>query len=296
MKKSLLDSIGDEKKEQLSEELHRESLESLEQARADEEKRRSYESKLRQQRLELMKLKQGIIDEEELPKEETPPPKEYTFREKAGNFFYHNKAYLIAGAVAAAFLIFLAADYMKAERPDVSALFIAQDDQMMYYANELTDGWSAYVPDYNKDRKHIAKLYYVPAEHGDSPADQYLAQSDSTKLLGEFQSGNTIIIIGTKEVYEKLGLTEGVFADARELFPGDENASELGYAFGGTDLAALMGYEGMDTKDLIISFRKPQKTFGMSEEKMQENFDHAVEFFRAYLAEHRTENQTETQN
>ncbi|MGN1090280.1 MAG: hypothetical protein ACI4Q6_07760 [Huintestinicola sp.] len=267
--------------------LAEEAKEAAEKAEAEEKQRRSYEEKLRQEKLELMKLKQGVISETDIEKEEKVE-KNYTVWEKISNFVYHNKAYLIVGAMFVFIAVFLVADFIKTERPDLKALFIANDYDMSVYAGELTDDWSGYSEDYNGDKKLIAKLYYVPAYYTDNnSATAYLAQSDRTKLLGEFQSGETIIIIGDKHAYTDLGIMENVFYDARELFPDDEYAEELGYRLAGTDLKELMGYSDMDDSQLYVSFRKPVKTMGDSEEKMQMYFDRSVEFWKKFISEHR---------
>ena len=66
----------------------------------EEAARKAHERKLNRDRIELMKLKQGIIDEDDIPKEEPQPKKEYTTWEKISNFFYLNKLYIVIGTLS----------------------------------------------------------------------------------------------------------------------------------------------------------------------------------------------------
>ena len=289
MGNSILDRISEAKKEEKHAELKHQSEETLAKSRRDELERREYEEKLRREKMELIKLKQGIGDAEEF-QEEQKEEKVYTLREKISNFYYHNKFYVIAGAIIIGVAVFLGRDFLMAERPDVPVMYIADNFYLSYNSPDITDKWSIYSGDYNRDRKQIVKLYYVPAYYEDeSAATAYLYQSDRTKLVGEFQSGDTIIVIGNMRAYEEIGVEEGVFADARELFPGDSNAEEIGYRVTGTKFKELLGDPDLDDSDLYFSFRIPRKTFGMSEAKMQKNFDNSLEWFRAFLAENRVE-------
>lgn len=268
-------------------ELAEEAKKAEEKAKAEEQQRRAYEDKLKKERLELMKLKQGMISEDDIEKEERVE-KEYTWQEKVSNFFYHYKWHVIVTVLVISFAAFLINDYVTTERPDIQGMYIAVDIEMSDYTNTLRDAWSKYCPeDYNKDGEKIVKVYYVPAGYADdSAATMYLAQADRTKLMGEFQSGTTILIIGDKYTYQSIGVLEDAFADCRELFPDDTYAEELGYRLAGTDFKDMIGRE-MDDSQLYVSFRKPMKTFGMSEAEMQKNFDNAVAFWRNFIAEHR---------
>lgn len=287
--KSFLETVKEIDEREKKEELAREAKAAEEQARQDEIERREYARKLRQEKLELIKLKQGMISEEDIPKEEKPQ-KVYTIGERISNFFYHYKWHVIIGAMALGLVAFLVNDYISTERPDIQGMFIATDFEMSYYADEITSKWSGYAEDHNGDGKLLAKLYYIPTGYDDvNSATMYLAQSDRTKLLGEFQSGNTIIVIGDKSSYQSLGALENVFYDCRELFPGDPYAEELGYRLAGTDFKELIGRSDMDDSQLYVSFRRPVKTMGMSEEKMQVQFDHAVDFWRGFISEHRVD-------
>lgn len=287
--KSFIETIREIDAEDRKAALAEEALAAEEQAKKEEKSRREYEEKLRRERLELMKLKQGVISEEEIQTEKEPE-KHYSLWDKISNFFYHNKAYVIVGVLFAALAAFLIHDYVTTERPDVQSMYIAADYDMSWYTSDLTELWSGYAEDHNGDGRVIAKMYYVPTGYADdSNASAYLAQSDRTKLLGEFQSGNTIIIIGDKDAYQSIGILENVFYDCRELFPDDPYAEELGYRLAGTDFKELIGRPDMDDSQLYVSFRKPMKTMGMSEEKMQVQFDHAVTFWRNFIAEHRVD-------
>lgn len=268
-------------------ELAEEARKAEERAKREEKRRKAYEDKLKQDRIELIKLKQGVISEDEI---ETAPEevRTYTAWEKLGNFFYHNKAFIIVGVMLAALAAFLIYDFIRKENPDIQAMYIAADYDMSYYSGELTPLWSKYCPDYNQDGEPLARLYYVPTGYADeTAASLYYAQGDRTKLIGEFQSGNTIMIIGDKEAYQSIGALEDVFVDCRELFPDDPYAEEIGYRLAGTDFMDMLGADTVDDTDLYVSFRIPGDTMGMKKEKMQVNFDHAVEFWNNFLEEHR---------
>lgn len=289
---SFLDNVRRIEEEEKRAALEEESKAAAQKAEEEQRERRAYEEKLKKERLELMKLKQGVISENDIEKEEKVE-KTYTIWEKISNFFYHNKVFLIVGGMFAAIAIFLIYDYVTTERADIQSLFIACDFEMTYKASDVSELWSSYGEDYNGDKKSVVKLYYVPALYdNEDMTTAYLVQSDRTKLMAEFQSGETIIIIGDKDAYQALGVLENAFVDARELFPDDPYAEELGYRLQGTDFKDMIGRPDMDDSKLYVSFRKPIKTMGMSEEKMQVNFDRSLSFFKNFLAEHRVEGKT----
>lgn len=291
--KSFLDTVREIEAADRRAEIEEEARIAEERAKRQAEQRKSYEEKLKRERLELIKLKQGVISEEEISKAPKEPERTYTAAEKISNFFYHNKWYVILGVFFAALAVFLINDYVTTERPDVQGMYIAPDYDMSYYSGELTSLWSEYAQDYNGDGEKIARLYYVPTGYaGDTAASAYFAQSDRTKLMGEFQSGSTVMIIGNKYSFMSIGVLEGVFYDCRELFPDDPYAEEIGYRLAGTDFMEMLGCDTVDDSQLYVAFRKPMKTMGMSEEKMQVNFDHAVAFWEEFLKEHRIDGLT----
>ncbi len=259
-----------------------EAEEAARQAKRAENERKArdaYAEKLRQDRLELLKLKQGVISEEEIPQEEEPEEKHYTLWDKISNFFYHNKMYIIFGTLFAALAIFLAYDYFSTVYPDAAVMIIAGDDEFEYITEDMENVFERYCKDYNGDGKIYVRVSYLPADTDDL---SYYDQAGRTKLVAEFQSGESIIVIGDRNTCEAMGITEGVLADMREIYPDDENAFELGYMLNGTNFAEDIGYEGL-SDELFISFRVPKSGFGVNEKEFTRNYENALEIWDNYI-------------
>lgn len=281
-KKSFIDVYREVNEREHAEALKRES--DLEEEKTERERRarESYEAKLRQEKLELLKLKQGVISEEDIPREETVE-KHYTIWQKIGNYFYHNKPYIIFGTLIAALAIFLIYDLVTTVHPDAVVMIIAEDDRFDYAAETASQLLERYCADYNGDGKVSVRVSYLPVYREGDPNTMYYREADSTKLMAEFQGTEAIMVLGSRESCQILGIENGVLADLREFFPGDENVSELGYMLRGTSFAEDIGCENL-ADDLFMGFRQPKKgSIITSEKDFQNNFNNAVELWTNYI-------------
>lgn len=281
--KSLLETYREITARERTEALKRES--ELEAARADRERkaRDDYAEKLKQEKLELLKLKQGVISEEDIPKEEKIE-KQYTIWEKISNFFYHNKTYIVFGTVAALIFGFLVYDFVTTVHPDVSVMFIATDASVAFVTEDMETVLEQYCEDYNDDGVVDVRVSYLPAilDTSGGHSGLYYQQSDQTKLMAEFQAVDSIIVIADYDSCEEIGITENVLADLSSVYPDDENVSELGYMLSGTSFAEDSGYSEL-ADNLFIGFRKPVEGFGVDTGKFQQNYDNALELWTNYL-------------
>lgn len=280
--KSFMQIYREVNEKERAEELKREAEYEAEQADKERKARDSYAEKLRRDRLELLKLKQGVISEEDIPKEEKVE-KHYTIWERISNFFYHNKMYIIFGSIAALIFGFLAYDMLTTVRPDVSVMVIARDPEFAFRTEDMSALFEQYCEDYNGDKKVSVRVSYLPVARDTSDAmENYYGQADQTKLVAEFQAADSIIVISDYEAVETLGALENVFGDLSEFYPDDENVTELGYMLNGTSFAEDIGYDEF-ADNLFIAFRKPQSGFGVKEEDFQRNYDNAIELWTNYL-------------
>ncbi|MCM1329121.1 MAG: hypothetical protein NC253_06720 [Ruminococcus sp.] len=280
--KSFMDVYREVNAREHAEELKREAEAEARRAERERRQRESYEAKLRQERLELLKLKQGVIAEEDVVYEKEPE-KHYTLWQKIGNYFYHNKMYIIFGTLIAALAAFLIYDYVSTVRPDAVVMIIASDGEFNYITEDIAALLERYCADNNGDGKVSVRVSYLPADPGEDAASMYYQQADQTKLLAEFQGTEAIMVMGDYESCEVLGITEGVLADLSEYFPNDENVTELGYMLNGTGFAEDIGYDGL-ADNIFLGFRQPKKGGIMASEKdFQKNFDNAVALWQNYL-------------
>lgn len=280
--KSFMDVYREVNAKEHAEELKREAELEAQRAERERRQRESYEAKLRQERLELLKLKQGVIAEEDVVYEKEPE-KHYTVWQRIGNFFYHNKIYIIFGTLLAALAAFLIYDYVSTVRPDAVVMIIASDGEFNFITEDISEFLGQYCSDNNGDGKVSVRVSYLPAAPSEDSVSMYYQQADQTKLMAEFQGTEAIMVMGDYEACEVLGITEGVLADLSEYFPNDENVTELGYMLSGTDFAKDIGYEGL-ADNIFLGFRQPKKgSFGTSEKDFRKNFDNAIELWKNYL-------------
>lgn len=279
----------------INEKQHREELEAeaeREKERAEKERleRERYEKKLGRDRIELMKLKQGIISDEDIP-HETEPVKEYTAWEKIGNFFYHNKMPLIVGAVIVLLAVFLIRDVVTNKKPDVSIMIMASDSELDFRTGDIEKLLEPYCEDFNGDGEVYVRVSYLPAVYSDDSLDAYFNQSAQTKLMAEFQSGDSIIVIADADTCHTVGIdtvsengnpVDPVLVDMRTIYPDDENCIELGYMLSGTDFADDIKYTAM-SDSLFIGFRLPREALGVNMEKFTANYNNALKLWDNYL-------------
>lgn len=279
----------------INEKQHREELEAeaeREKERAEKERleRERYEKKLERDRIELMKLKQGIISDEDIP-HETEPVKEYTAWEKIGNFFYHNKMPLIVGAVIVLLAVFLIRDVVTNKKPDVSIMIMASDSELDFRTGDIEKLLEPYCEDFNGDGEVYVRVSYLPAFYSDDNLDAYFNQSAQTKLMAEFQSGDSIIVIADADTCHTVGIdtvsengnpVDPILVDMRTIYPDDENCIELGYMLSGTDFAEDIKYTAM-SDSLFIGFRLPREALGVNMEKFTANYNNALKLWDNYL-------------
>lgn len=289
-KVSVLENMRRINEKQRQEELEAEAEREKERAEKERRERERYEKKLEHDRIELMKLKQGIISEEDIPRE-AEPVKEYTVWEKIGNFFYHNKMPLIVGVVIALLAVFLIRDVVTNKRPDVAIMIMASDSELDFRTGDIEKLLEPYCEDFNGDGEVYVRVSYLPAVYSDDNLDAYFNQSAQTKLMAEFQSGDSIIVIADAETCHTVGIdnvsengnpVDPILVDMRTIYPDDENSTELGYMLSGTSFAEDIKYTAM-SDSLFIGFRAPREALGVNMEKFTANYNNALKLWDNYL-------------
>lgn len=282
-KHSVVDNVRKAAERERRQQIEEESRKAEQLAERERAERDAYAKKLAEERIELMKLKAGVISEEELPKEEKTE-KAYTTGEKIGNFFYHNKAYIIIITIIAAIAIFLIYDIATKIDPDVAVMIVVTDDEFSYRTDRIKSVLEQYCEDFNGDGHISVRVSYLPAipDETKSQAELYYSSSDQTKLISEFQGGDSIVIIADEKTCEALKITDGILADMRTIYPDDENAEELGYMLSGTNFAEDIKYTNM-ADDLFIGFRVPRTTLSVNQEKFKRNYENALRLWDNYL-------------
>ena len=132
-----------------AEERERQVLEQAEAERRERERQeeKERERRLAQERIELMKLKSGVIDESESSiKEEHDQIRELHGFEKVQNFFYHNKVWIIFTIFIIAVAAFIFIDAARREKADLTVLMIANNG-LETRQEELEEFFEKYTDD-----------------------------------------------------------------------------------------------------------------------------------------------------
>ncbi len=252
----------------------------------EEAERRAYEEQIRKERLELIRLKQGVIEESETIHEEHEEKKHYTFGQKVSNFFYHNKWWLGIACFFVAIGGFLTWQVVTTVHPDMIVLLLVDDDLLNAVSNAaISDVFEQYIEDENGDGKVVVDVYYIPASA--ATADQSGYTGDSTKLFAEFQIGEACIVI-SDEGADQFIVPDSTLYDLEEDFGQYAETEDMRFYLSGTQFAEDIGWTDAPLdEDIYIGIRSVRKTMD-SEEKMQEVFDVSYPALQKFIEQYGT--------
>lgn len=250
--------------------------------KAEEERRIAYEKQLREERLELIRLKQGVIEESETIHEEQEEQKKYTIWQKIGNFFYHNKWWMGIGCFMAFVVGFLIYSTVTTVRADLVVLLVSDDDafnaQCSYRIEEI---FEQYIEDENSDSEISVDVYYIPSSEASAQMSGFTG--DSTKLFAEFQIGESLLVISDLDA-DAFIVPDSTLDDLEPHFGDYTQTEAFRFYLHDTDFAESVGWTEPLDKDIYIGIRKVKDTFSFKEE-MQENYDIAFPALRKFIEE-----------
>lgn len=271
-KQGIIDTVRqvDEKERQKLE------AEKEEELKAQEKEREEYGKTLAEEKVELLKLKQGVISESDKLDLKPDEKKHYTPWQKFKNFIYHNKWWLGISTFFVLIAAFLVYDTLTTTKPDIKFMLLCNDTELYYRIEDIGKYFDQFTDDYNDDDKNCADILYIPISENEDTNSMGLYESSLTKLSAEFQMGETMLVIADKNSAELI-MPEETLVNLEELYPDNPNVKEYGFYLKDTDFAELIGYtDGNIPDDIYIGIRKVTQTL-TSEKEMQEHYDQAIE-------------------
>lgn len=271
-KQGIIDTVRqvDEKERQKLE------AEKEEELKAQEKEREEYGKTLAEEKVELLKLKQGVISESDKLDLKPDEKKHYTPWQKFKNFIYHNKWWLGISTFFVMIAAFLVYDTLTTTKPDIKFMLLCNDTELYYRIEDIGKYFDQFTDDYNDDDKNCADILYIPISENEDTNSMGLYESSLTKLSAEFQMGETMLVIADKNSAELI-MPEETLVNLEELYPDNPNVKEYGFYLKNTDFAELIGYtDGNIPDDIYIGIRKVTQTL-TSEKEMQEHYDQAIE-------------------
>ncbi len=208
---------------------------------------------------ELLKLKQGLIEESETIREEEKPVYELHGRKRVANFFYHYKWHVIVGAFFLAVAGFFLYDLLKDDVGDLRILVVAKDHDVAanvgYKTHDLELAFEQYCPDFDNNGYVHVDVYNIDLSEN-IQADYMLG--NVTKLTGEIGYGEAQMYLLDTPALESI-TTDGDlsgFVNLEERYPDCPQADGVFYHFKGSEIAALSGYVEACPEDLFLVIRK----------------------------------------
>lgn len=163
----------------------------------------------REERIALLKMKQGIIEESEIIPETgyAPPPKENAWQ-RFSSFVYRNKMFVILGVLFAAIAAFIIYQFATHEKEDLHVLLVAYDENsaMMLYSEDIARALERYCPDFDGNGKvHVTVNFIDRSQRGGT------SQYDDTqrqRLTSELEYGTAMMIITDEGFTERVNFED----------------------------------------------------------------------------------------
>lgn len=267
--KSLLETMREIDAKEAEKEAEAEERRQAILAEREKKEKEEYAKKIQQDRIELMRLKQGIITESDTIYEEKEEKPKMSFWKKLGNFLYHSKWWLGITVFIVGVFVFLIVDYVTKVRPDMIVLLITDDTEMQNHRQQLEEYLEQFTDDENGDGKVHVDIYPIPVSDNIDDMDYFTG--NSTKLSAEFQMGEAVMVITDAKANEYI-MADETLTDLSEKYTGHENIRGNGYYLRHTNFATKIDYPGNVDRDLSIGLRAPVKTSD-SKEKMQKTYN-----------------------
>ncbi len=235
--------------------------------------REEYAKELYDERIDLMRLKQGVITDSDKVFPEQAPEKKYTISEKIGNWLYHSKWWLGIAVFCVALGGFLIYDYVTKVEADVNLLLISNDYEIYGKSELLCDMMEKNLADYNDDDRSVASVVFVPVSKSSMETGSF-STSYNTQLLVQMQSDMCMLVIGDTESDSYIE-AEKVYAEIETLYPQYDFIDNDRILLKDTYFQEWLGYESELREGAYLALRLP--TAGMStQEEMQEAYDEAL--------------------
>ena len=247
----------------------------------NEAEREEYGKRNAEEKVEVIKVRQGVSDGSDtlFAREETE--RTYTFSQKVGNFFYHNKWWLIITVFLVLIAGFLTYDLVMTVRPDVRLMYLTSDGEMYMQTEKVGEYMSKLVKDYNEDDKNLVDVVYIPVSS--TAGDDTAFQNSMTALSNQFQLGETMLILGDKDVDEFIA-PESTLEDLSVYFPDNSHVKGCKYMLKGTGFARKIGMNEDDLPDdLYLGVRRIPEYNLSAEETNKDNHANAVETLKTIV-------------
>ncbi|MDE6034896.1 MAG: hypothetical protein K2G36_03195 [Ruminococcus sp.] len=232
-------------------------------------KQEEYDKKIQAERLELIRLKQGVIEESDTIREEHPEEIQLSVWRKIRNFFYHNKWWLFLAIFFVTLAVYLTYTLVTRPNPDMIVLVLCDNDTIGNSAG-FEDYLENFIEDYNGNGEIKVSTYYIP--YSDNSYVNYQMGID-TKFTTEMQSADAVIIVGGSNVNDVLD-PHNTLVDLSEIYPDNVQVRDYGFFLKNTDFAERIGVDPAEiTGDLYIGIRKPRNLLYSDTEDMQETYD-----------------------
>lgn len=293
-----------EKKELLNEEDLQYELDRIEKqkvALAKEEKkkadklnqRKEYEKRLQEERLELIKLKNGDITESEIIKEEHEEKITLHGMEWVKNFWWHNRIIIILIAFFVIVFGYITYDTLSRTKPDMRIIMTCNNG-LINRTEELEDIFEEYCEDLNGDGEIYVQVIEAPITS--NTTDYTTTGKYQSVIQANLQTAEVIFFVSDKAILHDKSDVAKAFADLRELYPDSELVDENGLNLKGEYVQKKLKWESGFPDDMFIVMREPVKTIKDSKEEMQENFDNAKKIMDHLVDDFTTHYKEETAN
>ena len=206
---------------------------------------------------ELLKLKQGIIEESEIITEAEKPNYELHGFKRVENFFYHYKWHVIVGIFFTAVVVFFAYSLIAKEQGDMRVLLVTKSHEVTnnvtFKVKEFEQGLEKFCPDFDDNGYIHVEVYNIDLSENSS--SEYML-AGVTKATSEIMFGEAQMFIVDKKGLD--ALTDGTFEgliNIEEMFPDCPYADGIYLSVKESPLAAAAGYMEACPEDLYIVVR-----------------------------------------
>lgn len=246
-----------------------------------EQERKDYEKQLDNEKIELVKLKSGVIDESDIIKEEAPKVIKLSKKEWIKNFWWHNKIIIILVVFAIAVVSYITYDSLSRVKPDIKVMMTVNNG-LVNRTEEVADYFERFCPDINGDGEVNVQILSAPLTED---TDDYVQiQKYQEVYLANMQTGEIIFILTDDktdaDIYSD-NESDNLLSDVSPDFADNEFVTNKGLSLKGDYIEDVFKYHTNYPQDIYLGMRAPIKTLKDSKDDMQKNYDKAYEIFKS---------------